>query len=69
MCFGDDGWDGYLRGADDVSTTLENCWSFENGYLEDGTDAGANANGNGFKMWGSREGPCRQELSRSRKNC
>jgi hypothetical protein len=49
----DDGWDGYLRGADDVSTELENCWAFENGYLEDGTDAGANANGNGFKMGGS----------------
>jgi hypothetical protein len=49
----DDGWDGYLRGADDISTTLENCWSFENGYLEDGTDPGANANGNGFKMGGS----------------
>lgn len=49
----DDGWDGYLRGANDVSTTLENCWAFRNGYLEDGTDAGANANGNGFKMGGS----------------
>ena len=49
----DDGWDGYLRGADDVSTSLENCWTFENGYLEDGTDPGANANGNGFKMGGS----------------
>jgi Right handed beta helix region len=49
----DDGWDGYMRGANDVSTTLENCWSFRNGYREDGTDAGANANGNGFKMGGS----------------
>jgi hypothetical protein len=49
----DDGWDGYLRGTDDVSTSLENCWTFENGYLENGTDAGANANGNGFKMGGS----------------
>lgn len=49
----DDGWDGYLRGANDVSTTLENCWSFRNGYMEDGTDAGVNANGNGFKMGGS----------------
>ncbi|MHC1733952.1 MAG: right-handed parallel beta-helix repeat-containing protein [Bacteroidales bacterium] len=49
----DDGWDGYLRGVSDVSTTLENCWAFRNGYLEDGTDAGANANGNGFKMGGS----------------
>lgn len=49
----DDGWDGYLRGANDVSTTLVNCWAFENGYFEDGTDAGVNANGNGFKMGGS----------------
>jgi len=49
----DDGWDGYLRGANDISTTLENCWAFENGYLEDGNDAGVNANGNGFKMGGS----------------
>jgi hypothetical protein len=47
----DDGWDGYLRGADDVSTTLENCWTFENGYLKGG---GASlGNGNGFKMGGS----------------
>lgn len=49
----DDGWDGYLRGANDITTTLESCWSFENGYFEDGTDAGVNANGNGFKMGGS----------------
>jgi hypothetical protein len=49
----DDGWDGYLRGADDVNTSIENCWAFENGYLEDGTDPGPNANGNGFKMGGS----------------
>ncbi len=49
----DDGWDGYLRGTDDVSTTIVNCWAFENGYFEDGTDAGVNANGNGFKMGGS----------------
>jgi hypothetical protein len=49
----DDGWDGYLRGADDVTTTLVNCWAFENGYFENGTDAGINANGNGFKMGGS----------------
>jgi len=49
----DDGWDGYLRGADDPSTTLENCWAFRNGYLEDGSDPGPQANGNGFKMGGS----------------
>ncbi|MCX6236237.1 MAG: right-handed parallel beta-helix repeat-containing protein [Bacteroidia bacterium] len=49
----DDGWDGYLRGANDVTTTIENCWTWNNGYFKDGTDAGANANGNGFKMGGS----------------
>jgi len=49
----DDGWDGYLRGADDVTTTLENCWTWGNGYLEDGTDPGSQANGNGFKMGGA----------------
>lgn len=49
----DDGWDGYLRGADDVNTMAENCWAFENGYLEDGTNPGTQANGNGFKMGGS----------------
>jgi hypothetical protein len=49
----DDGWDGYLRGATGVTTTLENCWTWRNGYFKNGTDAGANANGNGFKMGGS----------------
>jgi hypothetical protein len=48
----DDGWDGYLRGANDVTTTIENCWTWGNGYLKDGTDPGAQANGNGFKMGG-----------------
>ena len=48
----DDGWDGYMRGATGVTTTLENCWTFENGYLKDGTDPGSQANGNGFKMGG-----------------
>lgn len=49
----DDGWDGYLRGTDDVSTVLENCWTWSNGYFLDGTDGGASANGNGFKVGGS----------------
>jgi hypothetical protein len=49
----DDGWDGYMRGNDDVSTTLENCWTWMNGYFKDGTDGGPSANGNGFKMGGS----------------
>jgi hypothetical protein len=48
----DDGWDGYLRGANDVTTTLENCWTWKNGYLKDGSDPGPQANGNGFKMGG-----------------
>ncbi len=47
----DDGWDGYLRGANNVSTTLENCWTFKNGYLKDGS--ASTGNGNGFKMGGS----------------
>ncbi len=47
----DDGWDGYMRGADDVSTTLENCWCFMNGYLS--TGAASSGNGNGFKLGGS----------------
>lgn len=48
----DDGWDGYLRGANDMTTTMENCWTWSNGYLKDGTDPGSQANGNGFKMSG-----------------
>jgi hypothetical protein len=49
----DDGWDGYMRGADNASTIIVNSWAFENGYLEDGSDPGSQANGNGFKMGGS----------------
>jgi hypothetical protein len=48
----DDGWDGYMRPSDDVSTTLDNCWAFKNGYLKDGSIA-TSGNGNGFKMGGS----------------
>jgi len=54
----DDGWDGYLKCLDatppvpdDMTTTLENCWTFKSGYLKDGTDGGGN--GNGFKTGGS----------------
>jgi len=46
----DDGWDGYLRGANDVTTILENCWTFNNGYRKDGSTS--KGNGNGFKMGG-----------------
>jgi hypothetical protein len=62
----DDGWDGYLRGADNVSTILENCWAFENGYLEDGSDPGLSANGNGFKMGGSDDKILRHDYYLSR---
>jgi hypothetical protein len=49
----DDGWDGYVRPrpSQPLTTTLENCWSFNNGYLKNGT--ASVGNGNGFKMGGS----------------
>lgn len=47
----DDGWDGYLRGADDVTTSYENCWAIDNGKLKDGSVSGGD--GNGFKTGGS----------------
>ncbi|WP_051286312.1 right-handed parallel beta-helix repeat-containing protein [Salinimicrobium terrae] len=47
----DDGWDGYLRNADNVTTIYENCWAIENGFLKDGTPSGGD--GNGFKTGGS----------------
>lgn len=47
----DDGWDGYLRPANNITTTHENCWAFRNGYLKNGT-IGA-GDGNGFKTGGS----------------
>lgn len=47
----DDGWDGYLRGTDNVTTTYENCWAFRNGYLKDGSLG--QGDGNGFKTGGS----------------
>lgn len=49
----DDGWDGYLRGATNMSTILENCWTWNNGFAKDWTDYGSKANGNGFKMGGA----------------
>lgn len=63
----DDGWDGYMRGADNASTIVVNCWAFENGYLEDGSDPGAAANGNGFKMGGSDDKTLRHDYTL--KNC
>jgi hypothetical protein len=47
----DDGWDGYLRGADNIETTYINCWAIKNGYLKDGSKG--NGDGNGFKTGGS----------------
>ena len=47
----DDGWDGYLRPSNDVSTIIENCWCFSNGYLKNGSPS--SGNGNGYKMGGS----------------
>jgi hypothetical protein len=48
----DDGWDGLLQSPNtNVSTTIENCWSFQNGYLKSG--ALSSGNGNGFKMGGN----------------
>ena len=52
----DDGWDHYLKAKEDgfpqdMVTTIENCWAFQNGYLSDGTPS--TGNGNGFKLGGS----------------
>ncbi|MDW6004196.1 right-handed parallel beta-helix repeat-containing protein [Vibrio mangrovi] len=47
----DDGIDGYLRGADNVTTTYENTWVIRNGYLENGKLG--KGDGNGFKTGGS----------------
>lgn len=47
----DDGWDGYLRGANNIETTYENCWAIKNGYLKNGTKG--TGDGNGFKTGGS----------------
>lgn len=47
----DDGWDGYLRGTDNITTTYENCWAFDNGKLKSGAISGGD--GNGFKTGGS----------------
>jgi len=47
----DDGWDGYLRGTDNITTYYENCWAFKNGHLKDGSIGVGD--GNGFKTGGS----------------
>jgi hypothetical protein len=52
----DDGFDGYLSTSDGVTTTLERCWIFKNGYLEDGSPSLPYGDGNGFKMGGGDKG-------------
>jgi hypothetical protein len=47
----DDGWDGYLRGTDNITTSYTNCWAIKNGYLKNGTKGAGD--GNGFKTGGS----------------
>lgn len=47
----DDGFDGYLRGTDNVTTYYEDCWVFENGKNEQGVNGVGD--GNGFKTGGS----------------
>lgn len=47
----DDGWDGYLRETDNITTTYQNCWAIKNGYLKSGEKG--KGDGNGFKTGGS----------------
>ncbi len=47
----DDGWDGYLRPANNVTTTYEQCWAIDNGKLKNGSTGVGD--GNGFKSGGS----------------
>lgn len=47
----DDGWDGYLRPANGITTTHERCWAIDNGKLKNGS-VGV-GDGNGFKTGGS----------------
>ncbi len=49
----DDGWDGYLRGTNEVTTILENCWTWMNGYYWIDGYTNSSMNGNGFKQGGS----------------
>ncbi len=59
----DDGWDGYMRPSDNISTTLDSCWSFRNGYLKTGATSGVNGDGNGFKMGGSDNSDLRHNMT------
>jgi len=57
----DDGWDGYLRPADDVTTTIINCIAYKNGYLKDGSIG--EGDGNGFKLGGSDDKSLRHNMT------
>lgn len=61
----DDGWDGFIKSdggfPDDITTTFDLCWAFENGYLENGSKS--KGNGNGFKL-GSNQGRNNNILNR-----
>ena len=59
----DDGWD--LRGCNGV-ITIENCWSFRNGFREDGITKGGD--GEGFKL-GGKTAPSTTSILRTVKNC
>jgi hypothetical protein len=59
----DDGLD--LRRANGVYT-IENCWSFWNGYKEDGVTPGGN--GEGFKL-GGKSAPATTSILRTVRNC
>jgi hypothetical protein len=50
----DDGWDGYLRPSENVTTTIEDSWCFMNGYLKSGLPSVGN--GNGYKLGGGDNG-------------
>ena len=54
----DDGWDGYLKTTgssypDNITTILEDCWAFRNGYYWLDGSTTTSQNGNGIKMGGS----------------
>ncbi|MGE5315274.1 MAG: right-handed parallel beta-helix repeat-containing protein [Acidobacteriota bacterium] len=48
----DDGWDGFMYSDLNVTTTIERCWAWKNGYLKDGVTTTNGMNGNGFKTGG-----------------
>lgn len=47
----DDGFDGYLRGADNITTYYQECWVIQNGFNKEGV--AVTGDGNGFKTGGS----------------